>query len=71
MVRLASPPMNRAALRLLAAAALLSAWLVALLSGVALGGAIHLAAAAALAVFPWRAARGRQDRRTQREEEAR
>jgi hypothetical protein len=33
---------------------LLSAWLVSLLAGVALGGAIHLVLAVALLVFPWR-----------------
>jgi hypothetical protein len=64
--------MSRASLRLLAAAALLGAWLVLLLSGVALGGAIHLVAVAALVVFPWGAARGAGDgAEIQREEEAR
>ena len=36
---------------------LLSAWLILLLSGVALGGAIHLLLAASLLLFPWREAR--------------
>lgn len=44
-------PTLRAAL----AFALLSAWLVLLLSGVALGGAVYLLLAAALLLFPWRA----------------
>ncbi|MGE5234044.1 MAG: hypothetical protein ACM3OB_08025 [Acidobacteriota bacterium] len=43
--------------RLLAACALFSAWLVPLLAGWAFGGAIHLVLAAALVAFPWRAAR--------------
>ena len=38
------------------ALAALSAWLVLLMTGVALGGAIHLLLAAALGVFPWRSA---------------
>lgn len=40
--------------RLLLAAALLSSWLIFLFTGLALGGAVHLLLAAALAVFPWR-----------------
>jgi hypothetical protein len=44
--------------RTLLAAALLSGWLVCLLVGWALGGAIHLALAAGLIVFPWRRLRG-------------
>ena len=36
------------------AAALVSTWLFSLLIGWALGGAIHLALVAALAIFPWR-----------------
>ncbi len=53
--------MTRAALRLLASAALGGAWLVPLLSGVALGGAIHLVAVAALVVFPWAALRAERE----------
>ena len=41
--------------RLFAAAVLLAAWLVLLFFGVALGGAVHLLALAALVVAPWRA----------------
>ena len=64
--------MTRASLRLLLAAALAGAWLVLLFSGVALGGAIHLVAVAALLVFPWGAARaGRGDGEIEQEEEAR
>lgn len=44
--------------RLLLAAALLSAWLVLLFAGWALGGAVHLLLVATLAVFPWRELRG-------------
>lgn len=44
--------------RLVASAACLSAWLILLFSGVALGGAVHLLMIAALVVFPWRAVRG-------------
>ena len=44
-------------LRLFAAAALVSAWLVLLFFGHALGGAVHLLAAVALAIVPWRSAR--------------
>jgi enoyl-CoA hydratase/carnithine racemase len=43
--------------RTLAAAALFSTWMVCLLSGWAFGGAIHLALALALVVFPWRESR--------------
>ena len=32
----------------------LAAWLVLLMSGFALGGAVHLLLAAALVLFPWR-----------------
>jgi hypothetical protein len=42
--------------RLAVSVALLAAWLVLLLAGIALGGAIHLLLVAALALFPWRAA---------------
>lgn len=41
-------------LRLVAGAAALAAWLGLLLSGTALGGAVHLLAAAGLALLPWR-----------------
>jgi hypothetical protein len=40
--------------RILLAAALVSGWLVCLLAGWSLGGAIHVALAAGLGVFPWR-----------------
>ena len=40
--------------RTLLSAGLLSLWLVCLLAGWALGGAIHLALLGGLAVFPWR-----------------
>jgi hypothetical protein len=42
--------------RLLLAAVAFSAWLVLLLAGFAFGGGVHLLLAAALALFPWRAA---------------
>lgn len=45
--------------RLTLSVALLSAWLILLLSGFALGGAIHLLLVASLALFPWREARHR------------
>ena len=45
--------------RTFAAAVLFSVWMVCLLSGWALGGAIHLALAGALALFPWRELRRR------------
>jgi hypothetical protein len=41
-------------IRLAAAFALLSAWLVLLLLGSPLGAAVYLLLLAALAVFPWR-----------------
>lgn len=44
--------------RALLAAALLSTWLVLLMLGRSLGGAVYLLLAAALAIFPWRAIRG-------------
>ena len=47
-------------IRLVLAATLLSGWLVALLVGWALGGAIHLALVVGLALVPWRQA-GRVD----------
>jgi hypothetical protein len=40
--------------RTLLASALISTWLVCLLAGFALGGAIHILLAGALVVFPWR-----------------
>lgn len=43
-------------LRAALAVAALSAWLVLLFSGLVAGGAVHLLFAAALALFPWRAA---------------
>ncbi|MDX1642951.1 MAG: hypothetical protein R3244_01195 [Thermoanaerobaculia bacterium] len=45
---------STSSVRLLLAAALLSAWLVALLAGWSLGGGVHLALVVAVAVFPWR-----------------
>ena len=47
---------NRSTLRAALAVALVSTWLVLLFAGHVAGGAIHLLFAAALAVFPWRAA---------------
>lgn len=46
-------------LRLLLAALALGGWIALVLSGVLLGGAIHLLAVAALALAPWRSARRR------------
>lgn len=46
--------MPASTLRLAAVALALSAWLVLLFSGVALGGAVHLLLLVALAAFPWR-----------------
>ena len=40
--------------RTLIAAALFSTWMVCLFSGWAFGGAIHLALALSLVLFPWR-----------------
>jgi hypothetical protein len=40
---------------------LISAWLALLFSGLAFGGAVHLFLAAALALFPWRAAASDRD----------
>lgn len=45
--------------RLALSVVLLSTWLVLLLSGFALGGAIHLMLLASLLLFPWRDARNR------------
>jgi len=45
-------------LRLIASSCCFSAWMVLLLSGHRFGGAILLFLAAAVALFPWRAARG-------------
>ena len=39
----------------------LSSWMVLLFSGIILGGAVHLLLAASLALYPWRALRGRGD----------
>lgn len=47
--------------RLTLSVATLSAWLILLLSGFALGGAIHLLLVASLILFPWREARDRRD----------
>jgi hypothetical protein len=47
--------------RLTLSVALLSAWLILLLSGFALGGAIHLLLLASLALFPWRQAGNRPE----------
>ena len=47
----------RDGLRLVAATALLIAWLLLLLLGHPLGAAVHLLLAAALIVAPWRLAR--------------
>ncbi len=44
--------------RTFAAAVLVSLWMVCLLSGWTLGGAVYLALVAAVAVFPWRELRG-------------
>lgn len=57
-------PTVRAAL----AFALLSAWLVLLMSGVALAGAVHLLPAAALLLFPWRLLAGEDPSRGEKEE---
>ena len=46
-------------LRLTLSVVLLSAWLILLLSGFALGGAIHLLLLGSLVLFPWREARDR------------
>ena len=46
------------AIRAVAGLILISAWLALLFSGWALGGAVHLLLAAALVLFPWRAAAG-------------
>jgi hypothetical protein len=47
--------------RALVATGLLSAWLVLLFSGVALGGAVHLLLLAALVTYPWRVALAADD----------
>ena len=47
--------------RLTLSVASLAAWLVLLMSGFALGGAIHLLLLASLALFPWREARRRPE----------
>lgn len=46
--------MSRPFLRAAAALLAISLWMTLLFAGVALGGAVHLLLAAALAVFPWR-----------------
>jgi hypothetical protein len=43
--------------RLTLSVALLSAWLILLLSGFAFGGAVHLLLVGSLVSFPWREAR--------------
>ncbi|HSS49250.1 MAG TPA: hypothetical protein VLX28_09900 [Thermoanaerobaculia bacterium] len=48
--------MRNTTIRALLSLILISAWLALLFSGRAFGGAVHLLLAAALAVFPWRAA---------------
>jgi hypothetical protein len=53
------------AIRAIFALILISAWLALLFSGLAFGGAVHLLLAAALVLFPWRAAAGPQS--TERE----
>ena len=45
--------------RLTLSVALLSAWLILLLSGFALRGLVHLLLLGSLAIFPWREASGR------------
>lgn len=45
--------------RLTLSVAALSSWLILLLAGVALGGAVHLLLVASLLFFPWREARRR------------
>jgi hypothetical protein len=47
--------MSSPTLRAAGAFAALSAWLVLLMSGVTLGGAVYLLLALALVAFPWRA----------------
>ena len=46
--------------RLTVSVALLSTWLILLLSGFALGGAVHLLLVGSLALFPWREVRDRK-----------
>jgi hypothetical protein len=50
--------MRSTTIRAVLALVLFSSWLALLFSGVALGGAVHLLLAAALGLFPWRAAAG-------------
>ena len=45
--------------RLTLSVALLSGWLILLLSGVALRGAVHLLFVGALILFPWREAKSK------------
>ena len=47
--------------RLTLSVVLLSAWLILLMSGFALGGAVHLLLVGSLVLFPWREARQRPD----------
>ena len=54
----ASPAVRSPTLRAAVALALVSTWMVALFSGVAADGAVHLVLLAALAVFPWHVLRG-------------
>lgn len=53
------PLRDRPTLRAALALAALSAWLVLLFVGWAAAGAVHLLLAAAVALFPWRPAVGR------------
>lgn len=53
------PLRDRPTLRAALALAALAAWLVLLFSGWTIAGAVHLLLAAAVALFPWRAAVGR------------
>lgn len=48
--------MTKPMLRCLLAALLFSGWMALLFAGFAWGGAVHLLLAAALLLFPWRAA---------------
>jgi Flp pilus assembly protein TadB len=48
---------NRDSARLVAASALIAAWLLLLLFGHPLGAAVHVALVAGLAILPWRLVR--------------
>ena len=50
-------PITRVIIRAALSLTLFSGWLALLFAGVARGGAVHLLLLAALALFPWRAAR--------------